>query len=216
MSKVIPGRTDNNLKNRFHNLKRQLLREEDSRLRAPEPAGYAGLVHAGRVREVPHFLRTKIEDMWNYRRNIGLVAAGSAREESSSAEDGAGGGGKDEEREGAGSSSPSAVGSGGGGGGGGAGGGCQNRTRGLGPCGDGGGGAKQDAAVRPVRGRVGAEAVRSMRTYNAERPVRRRNVHEDEVVQGLHESFDAPRREHPQGVHESEEDPRRRAWGGRG
>jgi hypothetical protein len=191
MSKVIPGRTDNNLKNRFHNLKRQLLREEDSRLRAPEPAGYAGLVHAGRVREVPHFLRTKIEDMWNYRRNIGLVAAGSAREESSSAEDGAGGGGKDEEREGAGSSSPSAV-------------------------GDGGGGAKQDAAVRPVRGRVGAEAVRSMRTYNAERPVRRRNVHEDEVVQGLHESFDAPRREHPQGVHESEEDPRRRAWGGRG
>ena len=133
MSKVIPGRTDNNLKNRFHNLKRQLLREEDSRLRAPEPAGYAGLVHAGRVREVPHFLRTKIEDMWNYRRNIGLVAAGSAREESSSAEDGAGGGGKDEEREGAGSSSPSAVGSGGGGGGGGTGEEEQSRTRRFGP-----------------------------------------------------------------------------------
>ncbi len=81
MSKVIPGRTDNNLKNRFHNLKRQLIREEDSRQRGAEPSGYASLVHAERVREVPHFLRTRIEDMWNYRRNIGLVAAGTVREE---------------------------------------------------------------------------------------------------------------------------------------
>ena len=89
MSKVIPGRTDNNLKNRFHNLRRQLLREEDSRLHGPEPVGYAGLVYAGRVRKVPHFLRTKIEDMWNYRHNIGLIAAGSTREEPS-AEDGTG------------------------------------------------------------------------------------------------------------------------------
>ena len=89
MSKVIPGRTDNNLKNRFHNLKRQLLREEDSRLRAPEPLGYAELVHAERVREIPHFLRTKIDDMWNYRRNIGLIAAGSVHEESATEEEAA-------------------------------------------------------------------------------------------------------------------------------
>ena len=107
MSKVIPGRTDNNLKNRFHNLKRQLIREEDTRQRGTEPAEYASLVYAERVREIPHFLRTKIEDMWNYRRNIGLVAAGSVREESST-EDAVVGGVtpvKIDEKEGAGSSS---------------------------------------------------------------------------------------------------------------
>jgi hypothetical protein len=77
MSKVIPGRTDNNLKNRFHNLKRQLIREEDGRLRSPEPEGYGRLVHIDRVRDIPIWLRTKIEDMWKYQRNIGLVAAES-------------------------------------------------------------------------------------------------------------------------------------------
>lgn len=78
MSKVIPGRTDNNLKNRFHNLKRQLQREEDGRLRAPTPEDYGESVHEGRVRDIPTFLRTRIEDMWKYKRNIGAVAAGSA------------------------------------------------------------------------------------------------------------------------------------------
>jgi len=77
MSKVIPGRTDNNLKNRFHNLKRQLQREEDGRLRAPEPEDYDKLVHADRVREVPRHLRTNIEDMWKQERHIGISAAAS-------------------------------------------------------------------------------------------------------------------------------------------
>ena len=49
------------------------------------------MVHAGRVREVPHSLRTRIEDMWNYRRNIGIVEAGSFRE-GSLAKDATGGG----------------------------------------------------------------------------------------------------------------------------
>lgn len=80
MSKVIPGRTDNNLKNRFHNLKRQLIREEDSRLRAPTPEDYNSLVHSERVREIPQFLRTRIEDMWNHNRNVGVIAASSAQE----------------------------------------------------------------------------------------------------------------------------------------
>eukprot|EP00581_Thalassiosira_minuscula_P019399 CAMPEP_0183716440 /NCGR_PEP_ID=MMETSP0737-20130205/10363_1 /TAXON_ID=385413 /ORGANISM="Thalassiosira miniscula, Strain CCMP1093" /LENGTH=759 /DNA_ID=CAMNT_0025945717 /DNA_START=4 /DNA_END=2280 /DNA_ORIENTATION=+ len=78
MSKVIPGRTDNNLKNRFHNLKRQLQREEESRLRAPtSPEEMEERIHVDRVREVPAFLRTKIEEMWNHQRNIGMVAAAS-------------------------------------------------------------------------------------------------------------------------------------------
>lgn len=87
MSKVIPGRTDNNLKNRFHNLKRQLIREEDGRLRSPEPEGYARLVHVDRVRDIPAYLRTKIEDMWKYQRNIGLVAAESILHSVSSLEE---------------------------------------------------------------------------------------------------------------------------------
>mmetsp|Transcript_38653 Transcript_38653/g.69670 ORF Transcript_38653/g.69670 Transcript_38653/m.69670 type:complete len:710 (-) Transcript_38653:248-2377(-) len=80
MSKVIPGRTDNNLKNRFHNLKRQLQREEESRLRAPMPDEYEASVHSERVREIPQFLRTKIEEMWNHKRHIGVVAANSIEE----------------------------------------------------------------------------------------------------------------------------------------
>jgi len=75
MSKVIPGRTDNNLKNRFHNLKRQLQREEDSRKRATQPEGYDELIHTDQIREVPEHLRTRIEDMWNHSHHIGLVAA---------------------------------------------------------------------------------------------------------------------------------------------
>ena len=92
MSKVIPGRTDNNLKNRFHNLKRQLYREEDARQRITveefaemmkkrnnnngTTTVYYSIekVH----RDIPKFLRTKIEDMWNYKRHIGMVAANSS------------------------------------------------------------------------------------------------------------------------------------------
>lgn len=88
MSKVIPGRTDNNLKNRFHNLKRQLQREEESRLRAPTPENYELLVHSGKVREIPKFLRTKIEDMWKHERHIGVVAANSAQESRDDVNDG--------------------------------------------------------------------------------------------------------------------------------
>jgi len=77
MSKVIPGRTDNNLKNRFHNLKRQLQREEESRLRAQTPEDYDDAVYVERVREAPRAMRTRIEDMWNQPRHIGLVAADS-------------------------------------------------------------------------------------------------------------------------------------------
>lgn len=81
MAKVIPGRTDNNLKNRFHNLKRQLHREEDSRARnsSSEVADIMkSKVYVENIREIPKYLRTKIEDMWNYKRHIGLVAADSS------------------------------------------------------------------------------------------------------------------------------------------
>jgi len=79
MSKVVPGRTDNNLKNRFHNLKRQLVREEETRAKAPAYQTLGSLIHVDRVRDVPAELRAKIEDMWDVRRNIGVIAAGTVK-----------------------------------------------------------------------------------------------------------------------------------------
>lgn len=87
MSKVIPGRTDNNLKNRFHNLKRQLQRDEDSRKRATEPDDYDTLIHTDKLRGAPACLRTKIEDMWNHKHHIGLVAYNSVLESRDEKED---------------------------------------------------------------------------------------------------------------------------------
>lgn len=82
MSKVIPGRTDNNLKNRFHNLKRQLIRDEESRSRSQLPEDYNELVYSERVRDLPQFTKTRIEDMWNHSRNLGMISASSAVQES--------------------------------------------------------------------------------------------------------------------------------------
>jgi hypothetical protein len=75
MSKIIPGRTDNNLKNRFHNLKRQLGREEDARSRASLPRNIHDIVHVDRIREIPSFLTTKIEDMWDSQGHMGIIVA---------------------------------------------------------------------------------------------------------------------------------------------
>lgn len=75
MSKIIPGRTDNNLKNRFHNLKRQLDREEDARSRASPPKNIHDIVHVNKIRKMPSSLTTKIEDMWNVQGHIGIIVA---------------------------------------------------------------------------------------------------------------------------------------------
>mmetsp|Transcript_11530 Transcript_11530/g.18762 ORF Transcript_11530/g.18762 Transcript_11530/m.18762 type:complete len:155 (-) Transcript_11530:270-734(-) len=44
------------------------------------PDEYEASVHSERVREIPQFLRTKIEEMWNHKRHIGVVAANSIEE----------------------------------------------------------------------------------------------------------------------------------------
>jgi hypothetical protein len=77
MSKVIPGRTDNGIKNRFHNLKRQLDREEESRIRAPTPDGYEAKVRFNWIREIPPDMRSSIEELWSVERGIGKIAAGT-------------------------------------------------------------------------------------------------------------------------------------------
>ena len=75
MSKIIPGRTDNNLKNRFHNLKRQLGREEDARSRASPPKNIHDIVHMDKIRKIPSSLTTKIEDMWDAEGNMSIIVA---------------------------------------------------------------------------------------------------------------------------------------------
>lgn len=77
MSKVIPGRTDNGIKNRFHNLKRQLDREEESRIRAPRPDNYEAKVRVNWIRDIPPAMRSSIEEMWSINRGIGKIAAGT-------------------------------------------------------------------------------------------------------------------------------------------
>ena len=93
MSKVIPGRTDNGIKNRFHNLKRQLDREEENRLRCfgnvarvghkagstmqNLPEDYMRKVYVDKIRDLPERLKGPIENLWNLKRGIGLIAAGT-------------------------------------------------------------------------------------------------------------------------------------------
>lgn len=79
MSKVIPGRTDNGIKNRYHNLKRQLDREEESRIRAPMPDNYDAKVRVNWIRDIPPAMRSSIEDFWSVKRGIGKIAAGSIK-----------------------------------------------------------------------------------------------------------------------------------------
>jgi hypothetical protein len=77
MSKMIPGRTDNGIKNRFHNLRRQLEREDEHRLRLSAAADFPQEVRLDRVREFPANLRGKADDLWDMRAGIGVLAAQS-------------------------------------------------------------------------------------------------------------------------------------------
>jgi hypothetical protein len=79
MSKVIPGRTDNGIKNRFHNLKRQLDREEESRIRAPRPDRYETKVREHWIRDIPPAMKSSIEELWSVHRGIGKIAAGTIK-----------------------------------------------------------------------------------------------------------------------------------------
>lgn len=75
MSKVIPGRTDNGIKNRFHNLKRQLDREEESRVRAPRPENYELKVRVETIPDISNKINSPIEQLWNVKVGIGKIAA---------------------------------------------------------------------------------------------------------------------------------------------
>jgi hypothetical protein len=78
MSKIIPGRTDNGIKNRFHNLRRQLEREDEHRNRLNAARDYPNEVRLDLVREFPEALRGKTADLWEVKTGLSVLAAQSS------------------------------------------------------------------------------------------------------------------------------------------
>lgn len=77
MSKMIPGRTDNGIKNRFHNLRRQLEREDEHRLRLSKAEDFPEEIRLERLRDFPDHLKGKVDELWDIGRGIGVLAAQS-------------------------------------------------------------------------------------------------------------------------------------------
>lgn len=77
MSKMIPGRTDNGIKNRFHNLRRQLEREDEHRLRLSNARDFPEEIRLDRIREVPEELRGKSAELWDMKAGLSVLAAQS-------------------------------------------------------------------------------------------------------------------------------------------
>lgn len=77
MSKVIPGRTDNGIKNRFHNLRRQLEREDGHRLRLSNENDFPEQIRLERTRKFPKNLQGKADELWDIESGIGVLSAQS-------------------------------------------------------------------------------------------------------------------------------------------
>ncbi len=77
MSKMIPGRTDNGIKNRFHNLRRQLEREDEQRMRLSKSSDFPDEVYIERIRKFPEHLRGKADQCWDVFESLGVLAAQS-------------------------------------------------------------------------------------------------------------------------------------------
>lgn len=77
MSKMIPGRTDNGIKNRFHNLRRQLEREDEQRMRLSKTGDFPEEVRLDKIRVFPEHLRGKTDQCWDVFESLGVLAAQS-------------------------------------------------------------------------------------------------------------------------------------------
>jgi len=77
MSRGIPGRTDNGIKNRFHNLRRQLEREDEHRLRLSQAENFPQEIRLDRMRDFPAHLAGKAAELWDMKNGIGVLAAQS-------------------------------------------------------------------------------------------------------------------------------------------
>ena len=77
MAKMIPGRTDNGIKNRFHNLRRQLEREDEQRMRLSKAEDFKNQISLNKIRNFPDQLRGKSDECWDVFESIGVLAAQS-------------------------------------------------------------------------------------------------------------------------------------------
>lgn len=77
MSKIIPGRTDNGIKNRFHNIRRQYEREDTHRMRLSSVEDFPDEIRHDRLRKFPEHLTGKAADLWDMKSAIGVLAAQS-------------------------------------------------------------------------------------------------------------------------------------------
>jgi hypothetical protein len=77
MSKMIPGRTDNGIKNRFHNLRRQLEREDEHRLRLSTARDFPEEIRLDRIRDFPEDMKGKAAELWDMKSGISVLAAQS-------------------------------------------------------------------------------------------------------------------------------------------
>lgn len=83
MSKVIPGRTDNGIKNRFHNIRRQYEREDTHRVRLSVAHEHPDQVRLDRLRNFPSHLTGKSTELWEMKQAVGVLAAQSSTGEQS-------------------------------------------------------------------------------------------------------------------------------------
>lgn len=77
MSKIIPGRTDNGIKNRFHNLRRQYEREDEHRLRLSTTNEFKDAIRLDRLRRFPAAMEGLATTLWDMHSGIGILAAQS-------------------------------------------------------------------------------------------------------------------------------------------
>jgi Myb-like DNA-binding domain len=77
MSKIIPGRTDNGIKNRFHNIRRQYEREDTHRMRLSSVEDFPDEIRHDRLRKFPEHLTGKSADLWDMKSAVGVLAAQS-------------------------------------------------------------------------------------------------------------------------------------------
>lgn len=77
MSKMIPGRTDNGIKNRFHNLRRQLEREDEHRTRLSSARDFPEEIRLDRIRDFPEKDQGRSADLWDMKAGLSVLAAQS-------------------------------------------------------------------------------------------------------------------------------------------
>ena len=85
MSKIIPGRTDNGIKNRFHNIRRQYEREDEHRMRICQSVDdFEKEIRLDRLRKIPDHLLGNTAKLWDMPAAVGVLAAQSVLDSGSS------------------------------------------------------------------------------------------------------------------------------------